>query len=416
MTGVRQRRAGQPRARWNEVDWGFADMITYASRGTTLRAGDVIGSGTVATGCLFEHFADRPAGFRGWLQPGDEVTAAGGPARRAPPARRRRGEGRAAVLGVLTCRPSAPCTSARSAGSGTARRSPSAGHVTTYAELVDAADRLAHVLVAAGVSPGTPVAIMMANRTEWVVADQAVIRAGGAKVPVNDMLSGREIEFVLRDSGAVVALADEKLAPAARAAGVPLVIEVGPEWDAALAGAPAGGPPAVAVGEDDVGLILYTGGTTGRQKGVVHTQRGLAINLLAHIIEMGLADDERLLLTLTAAALGRVPRPGRAAQGGPTTCCERRFDADTRPRPDRSVTASTFLFMVPTMIYRLLDARRGTGRRRLLAAHGPLRRRTDHPGTPAAGAATARAGLHAALRPVRGTELPYPAHPRGPRP
>jgi 2-keto-4-pentenoate hydratase/2-oxohepta-3-ene-1,7-dioic acid hydratase in catechol pathway len=59
--------------RWDSIDWDFADMISYASRGTWLRPGDVIGSGTVATGCLFEHYAMAPDSFRGWLQPGDEV-------------------------------------------------------------------------------------------------------------------------------------------------------------------------------------------------------------------------------------------------------------------------------------------------------------------------------------------------------
>jgi 2-keto-4-pentenoate hydratase/2-oxohepta-3-ene-1,7-dioic acid hydratase in catechol pathway len=50
-----------------------ADMITYASRGTVVRVGDVIGSGTVETGCLFEHYCADPDHFRGWLQPGDDV-------------------------------------------------------------------------------------------------------------------------------------------------------------------------------------------------------------------------------------------------------------------------------------------------------------------------------------------------------
>ncbi len=59
--------------RWDSIDWGFPDMITYTSRGTHLRPGDVIGSGTVPSGCLFEHFALDPEHFRGWLQPGDEV-------------------------------------------------------------------------------------------------------------------------------------------------------------------------------------------------------------------------------------------------------------------------------------------------------------------------------------------------------
>jgi len=64
------------RGRMNTIDWGFSDMIAYASRGTELRAGDVIGSGTVETGCLFEHFVLDPDRFRGWLQPGDVVRLA----------------------------------------------------------------------------------------------------------------------------------------------------------------------------------------------------------------------------------------------------------------------------------------------------------------------------------------------------
>lgn len=58
---------------WDQIDWDFADMISYASRGTRLVPGDVIGSGTVPTGCLMEHHAMNPDAFRGWLVPGDEV-------------------------------------------------------------------------------------------------------------------------------------------------------------------------------------------------------------------------------------------------------------------------------------------------------------------------------------------------------
>jgi 2-keto-4-pentenoate hydratase/2-oxohepta-3-ene-1,7-dioic acid hydratase in catechol pathway len=58
---------------WDQIDWGFPDMVAYASRGTRLVPGDVLGSGTVPTGCLFEHFSLDPDDFRGWLQPGDEV-------------------------------------------------------------------------------------------------------------------------------------------------------------------------------------------------------------------------------------------------------------------------------------------------------------------------------------------------------
>jgi 2-keto-4-pentenoate hydratase/2-oxohepta-3-ene-1,7-dioic acid hydratase in catechol pathway len=56
------------------MDWSFAEMISFASRGTVLLPGDVIGSGTVPSGCLMERLAlHGEDAFPGWLQPGDQV-------------------------------------------------------------------------------------------------------------------------------------------------------------------------------------------------------------------------------------------------------------------------------------------------------------------------------------------------------
>ena len=64
---------------WRDLFWSFGQMLAYASRGTELRAGDVIGSGTVGTGCILElsqvHGGDRFP----WLEPGDRVELDGGP-------------------------------------------------------------------------------------------------------------------------------------------------------------------------------------------------------------------------------------------------------------------------------------------------------------------------------------------------
>ena len=58
----------------DQMDWSWGEVVSYASRGTTLRTGEAIGSGTVPTGCLLEHFAiEGPDNFRGWLSPGDVV-------------------------------------------------------------------------------------------------------------------------------------------------------------------------------------------------------------------------------------------------------------------------------------------------------------------------------------------------------
>ncbi|KJF19289.1 MBL fold metallo-hydrolase [Rhodococcus sp. WS3] len=57
------------------MDWTFAEVISYASRGVPLQAGDVFGSGTVPTCTLVEQLSlANPSSFRGWLRDGDVVT------------------------------------------------------------------------------------------------------------------------------------------------------------------------------------------------------------------------------------------------------------------------------------------------------------------------------------------------------
>jgi 2-keto-4-pentenoate hydratase/2-oxohepta-3-ene-1,7-dioic acid hydratase in catechol pathway len=61
---------------WADIYWSFADMLAYASRGTQLVPGDVIGSGTVGTGCILELSNLHGTDAYPWLVPGDEVRVA----------------------------------------------------------------------------------------------------------------------------------------------------------------------------------------------------------------------------------------------------------------------------------------------------------------------------------------------------
>jgi len=58
---------------WSDIYWSFGQMIAYASRGTHLRPGDVIGSGTVGTGCILELSGLYGSERYPWLRPGDSV-------------------------------------------------------------------------------------------------------------------------------------------------------------------------------------------------------------------------------------------------------------------------------------------------------------------------------------------------------
>jgi 2-keto-4-pentenoate hydratase/2-oxohepta-3-ene-1,7-dioic acid hydratase in catechol pathway len=57
----------------SNMAWSFADLVAYASRGTVVRPGDVMGSGTCGTGCLAEIRRSSPDTAPGWLAPGDVV-------------------------------------------------------------------------------------------------------------------------------------------------------------------------------------------------------------------------------------------------------------------------------------------------------------------------------------------------------
>ena len=59
---------------WADIHWSFGQMLAYASRGTRLLPGDVIGSGTVGTGCLLELSGLHGAERYPWLRAGDVVT------------------------------------------------------------------------------------------------------------------------------------------------------------------------------------------------------------------------------------------------------------------------------------------------------------------------------------------------------
>ncbi|MBB2893813.1 fumarylacetoacetate hydrolase family protein [Flexivirga oryzae] len=62
-------------ANWADVYWSFPEMVSYASRGTEVRPGDVIGSGTCGTGCILEISRGVDGDRFPWLEPGDEVVA-----------------------------------------------------------------------------------------------------------------------------------------------------------------------------------------------------------------------------------------------------------------------------------------------------------------------------------------------------
>jgi long-chain acyl-CoA synthetase len=156
-------------------------------------------------------------------------------------------------------------------------------------ELFDRACRASSGLVKLGVSAGERVVVLMANGPEVGIAYSAIWRAGAVVTPVVFLVSPPELRHILADSGAVAVVTTAELLAtvAAAAAGAPRlrhVIVVGGVPDslpghvrgvdfADLESAPAA--EIVRVADDDLAALMYTGGTTGRAKGVMLSHRNL---------------------------------------------------------------------------------------------------------------------------------------------
>jgi acyl-CoA synthetase (AMP-forming)/AMP-acid ligase II len=130
-----------------------------------------------------------------------------------------------------------------------------------------------------GVRPGDRVAILAANCPEWIISFWATVSLGAICVGLNGWWTEDEIRYAVGHCKPKLVIADRKRA--ARITGeleVPMLI-VEDAFDALLAGYPDAELPAQSIAESDPAIILYTSGTTGRAKGVVHTH-GNVTNML----------------------------------------------------------------------------------------------------------------------------------------
>ncbi|CAL9430771.1 Tyrocidine synthase 3 [Actinosynnema sp. ALI-1.44] len=179
-----------------------------------------------------------------------------------------------------------------------ARRTPDrtalvfAGAEVGYAELDARANRLAHELRERGVRRETPVAVCLERETGLVVALLAVLKAGGAFVPLDPQYPRHRLAHMLADSGAAVVLTQGRLRDRFAGDGPPVLVT---DDDATrFAHHPSSAPPASS-GPDDLAYVVYTSGSTGRPKGVMVEHRGIASYLRGMQHDFPLTPEDRVL-------------------------------------------------------------------------------------------------------------------------
>jgi amino acid adenylation domain-containing protein len=202
-------------------------------------------------------------------------------------------------------------------------------HSESYAGLWKRVAAIAAALLAAGVTPDDPVAILLERGGDAAAAFFAALAVGAITVLVNETLRPRQIEYLLAHSGArLLVTTDEVLAhqPRALRADVRVldVRTIGPGGDPHFVPLPRVG--------DDVAQIIYTSGSTGMPKGVTVSHANLLAGTRAVVSYLGITRDDRiasllpfsfvygmsqLLCTVAAAAclvVERSPLPGQVVE------------------------------------------------------------------------------------------------------
>jgi amino acid adenylation domain-containing protein/non-ribosomal peptide synthase protein (TIGR01720 family) len=136
----------------------------------------------------------------------------------------------------------------------------------TYRELNAQANRLAHRLIKAGVAAETPVAILMERSPEMIVATLAVLKAGGAYLPLHSGYPLERMRLIMEEAGAAVLLLDRSTTE--RGITHPNVIVVND--DPSLLTEQATDPD-LRIHTDQLAYVIYTSGSTGTPKGVAVT-------------------------------------------------------------------------------------------------------------------------------------------------
>ena len=233
----------------------------------------------------------------------------------------------------------------------------------TYRELNIEANKVAEALTELGLRTGDRVGLLLMNSTEFITTFFATAKLGGIVVPLNWRLVADELEFILKDSGVTVLLYGSEftdtiteLQSRGERTDVRDWVQVGgdqiPSFAkdfAALTTGRASNEPALTAADDDLLYIMYTSGTTGLPKGVMHSHNTQLWALITNAVTSDFAHGDRYLNPMPMFHVGALTPALTVAYRGLTHVLMRSFD----PQASWDLIESeriTNSLMVPAML------------------------------------------------------------------
>ncbi len=225
------------------------------------------------------------------------------------------------------------------------------GQRLTWGQICRRSGALAGALQALGVNQGDRVVLHVGNTVPVILALYALARLGAIAVPVSARERGPGLRYIVEHSGAVCMLVDGETEAAldgeAPVATLRHRIDIrSPEFATMLEHASV---PAAEQADEDVAMILYTSGTTGRPKGAMITNLNLVHSALNYVLCLKLGPEDRLLLCVPVSHVtGTIALVATAAQARGCLVMMDHFRAE----PALKLMARervTFTIMVPAM-------------------------------------------------------------------
>lgn len=211
----------------------------------------------------------------------------------------------------------------------------------TFSELNQRCNQVANVLLAKGVKKGDRVAIMLMNSAEFFEAYFAIAKIGGVVVPLNWRLVADELEFILKDSGSTTLIFGHEFLDLASdlnsrgdktdivnwlySSEAPAETHYAEDYEA-LRNAASAAEPEAGGRADDLLYIMYTSGTTGLPKGVVHTHTTTMWALMTFSATADTHEGDRYLAALPMFHVGALTPITVNVYEGTTSIVMREFD------------------------------------------------------------------------------------------
>ncbi|AXI44790.1 malonyl-CoA synthase [Sulfitobacter sp. SK012] len=238
------------------------------------------------------------------------------------------------------------------------------GQDLTFAGFVRRTSQLAHVLVAAGVSPGDRVFVQAPKVIDTLGLYAATVQAGAVYLPLNTAYTQTELTYFIKDAAPRVVICDSK----DEAAMLALchddditVLTLGPDGKGSLATAADAAPEefdTVCREPDDLAALLYTSGTTGRSKGAMLTHKNLLSNAQSLTELWQITGQDRLIHALPIFHThGLFVAMNTCLLAGTSIRLMAAFDQDAIIA---ELPKSTLMMGVPTFYTRLLNDPRMT--------------------------------------------------------